>query len=319
MTDVISPAPSDALGSGGRSPAERHGDRFFAAALSASGVAIILILMAIGVFLVAQSLPAIFARGDLPNGADSFWEYVRPLAFGTLWSAVLALTIATPAALSVALFISHYAPRRLAAVVSSTVDLLAAVPSVVFGLWGILVLAPALAPIYGWLAEHVGWIPLFSGPASATGRTILTAAIVLAIMVLPIMTAMCRELFLATPQLTEEAALALGATKWEMIRTSVIPAARSGIISAILLGLARALGETMAVAMVLSPALVVNFALLTPANPSTIASNIALQFPESTGLGVSALLASGLVLFTITLAVNLTARLLTRRNTGGSQ
>lgn len=283
-----------------------------------SGVAIILILIAIGAFLVVQSLPAIFARGDLPSGADNFWGYVWPLAFGTLWSAVLALVIATPLALSVALFISHYAPRRLAAVAGSTVDLLAAVPSVVFGLWGILVLAPALAPIYGWLVEHVGWIPLFAGPASATGRTILTAAIVLAIMVLPIMTAMCRELFLATPRLTEEAALALGATKWEMIRTSVIPTARSGIISAVLLGLARALGETMAVAMVLSPALVVDFALLTPANPSTIASNIALQFPESTGLGVSALLASGLVLFAITLAVNLTARLLTRRSTGGS-
>lgn len=306
------------VASGERSRAERRADRLFSRVLMASGIAIILILVAIGVFLVAQSLPAIFGDGDLPGGASNFWEYVWPLAFGTLWSAVLALAIATPLALSVALFISHYAPRRLASIAGSAVDLLAAVPSVVFGLWGILVLAPALAPVYGWLVEHMGWFPLFAGPASATGRTILTAAIVLAIMVLPIVTAMCREVFLATPKLTEEAALALGATKWEMIRTAVLPNARSGVISAVLLGLARALGETMAVAMVLSPALVVNFLLLTPANPSTIASNIALQFPESTGLGVSALLASGLVLFAITLAVNLLARLLVRGNTRGA-
>ncbi len=318
MTDTALLAPQKPLASSGRHRAERRTDRLFSWMLMGSGIAIILILVAIGTFLVAQSLPAIFAQDDLPNGATSFWAYVWPLAFGTVWSAVLALAIATPLALSVALFISHYAPRRLASVAGGAVDLLAAVPSVVFGLWGILVLAPAVAPIYGWLVEYLGWIPLFAGPASATGRTILTAAMVLAIMVLPIMTAMSREVFLATPKLTEEAALALGATKWEMIRTAVLPSARSGVISAVLLGLARALGETMAVAMVLSPALVVDFALLTPANPSTIASNIALQFPESTGLGVSALLASGLVLFAITLAVNLIARLLARRNTRGA-
>lgn len=309
-------APPALTDAGGDRRVNKRAEKLFGGALASAGIAIIVILIAIGAFLVAQSLPAILADGDLPSGASNFWAYVWPLAFGTLWSAFLALTIATPLAISVALFISHYAPRRLATLTGQAIDLLAAVPSVVFGLWGILVLAPAAVPIYSWLVENLGWIPLFTGPASATGRTIFTAAVVLAIMILPIMTAICRELFLATPRLTQEAALALGATKWEMIRTSVLPEARSGIVSAILLGLARALGETMAVAMVLSPALVVHFALLTPSNPSTIASNIALQFPESTGLGVSALLATGLVLFAITLVVNLAARLLTSRAGG---
>jgi phosphate transport system permease protein len=143
---------------------------------------------------------------------------------------------------------------------------------------------------------------------SATGRTILTAAIVLAVMVIPIITALCREVFLQTPVLHEEAALALGATRLEMIQVAVLPFGRSGIISAAMLGLGRALGETMAVALVLSPALVINFALLTSNNPSTIASNIALTFNEATGIGLNALVTTGLVLFVITLIVNLGAR-----------
>jgi phosphate transport system permease protein len=137
---------------------------------------------------------------------------------------------------------------------------------------------------------------------------VLTVAIVLAVMVLPIMTAVCREVFLQTPRLHEEAALALGATRWEMIRTAVLPFGRPGIISASMLGLGRALGETLAVAMVLSPAVVINFFLLTSQNPNTIASNIALQFPEASGIGINTLIASGLVLFVITFIVNAIAR-----------
>lgn len=297
-----------------RTPREHVADRVFAGGLAAAGLAVVLILGAIAAFLLWQAWPAVVAgAGELPNGAGSFTQYVWPLVFGTVWAAALALVIATPLAIAVALFSSHYAPRRVAAAAGFAIDLLAAVPSVVFGLWGVTVLAPRVAPIYAWLTEHAGWFPLFAGPASGTGRTILTAAIVLAVMVLPIMTAMCRELFLATPALTQEAALALGATKWETIRMAVLPAARNGIVSAVLLGLARALGETMAVAMVLSPAFVVDFALLTSQNPSTIASNIALQFPEATGVGVNALLASGLVLFAITLATNMGARMLASR------
>ena len=163
-------------------------------------------------------------------------------AFGTVWAAFLALLLAVPLSLGVALFITHYAPRRLAQGLGYVVDLLAAVPSVVFGLWGILVLAPAVQPIYVWLNTNASWIPLFSGVVSPTGRTILTAAMVLAVMVVPIITAICREIFLQTPRLHEEAALALGATRWEMVRMAVLPFGRSGIVSASMLGLGRALG-----------------------------------------------------------------------------
>jgi phosphate transport system permease protein len=230
-----------------------------------------------------------------------------------VWVAALALAIAVPIAIGVALFISHYAPRRIAQALGYVIDLLAAVPSVVFGLWGIGVLAPTLQPFYQWLSSNLGWFPLFGGQVSGTARTILTVAIVLAVMVLPIITAVCREIFLQTPRLYEEAALALGATRWEMIRTAVLPFAQSGIISAAMLGLGRALGETLAVAMVLSPARVVSFLLLTTQNPNTIAGNIALQFPEATGIGVNALIASGLVLFVITFVVNAIARLVVNR------
>ncbi|KQV07294.1 phosphate ABC transporter permease subunit PstC [Leifsonia sp. Root112D2] len=287
----------------------RLGDRVFSTGTVVAGSLILVVLAAVAIFLIAQSLPALVAGSkDLPGGATNFWVYVWPLAFGTVWAAFLALIIATPLSIGIALFISHYAPRRLSQLLGYVIDLLAAVPSVVFGLWGIVVLSPFVQPFYAWLVNNLGWIPFFSGPVSGTGRTILTVAIVLAVMVLPIMTAMCREIFLQTPRLHEEAALALGATRWEMIRMAVLPFGRAGIVSAVMLGLGRALGETMAVAMVLSPAVVVNIFLLTPQNPNTIAANIALQFPEATGVSINALIASGLVLFVVTLAVNSLAR-----------
>ncbi|RYI97429.1 MAG: phosphate ABC transporter permease subunit PstC, partial [Actinomycetales bacterium] len=239
--------------------------------------------------------------------------YVGPLVFGTLLAAVIAMIIAVPVAIGVALFISHYAPRRLGATFGYIIDLLAAVPSVVYGAWGIAFLAGQMVPIYQWLEDNLGFIPLFAGPASATGRTIFTVAIVLALMILPIVTAICREIFLQTPRLHQEAALALGATRWEMARLAIFPYARSGIVSAAMLGLGRALGETMAVAMVLSASGVVTFNLISPTNPSTIAANIALSFPEASGLSVNALIASGLVLFVITFVVNFAARAIVDR------
>ena len=261
----------------------------------------------VATFLVLQGIPALTAPvEDLPYGA--FFSFVVPLVFGTVWVAFLALLMGVPVAVAIALFISHYAPRRLASGLGYVIDLLAAVPSVVYGLWGIGVLAPALQPSFVWLTEHLGFIPLFAGPASGTGRTIFTVAVVLAVMILPIVTALSREVFLQTPRLHEEAALALGATRWEMIKMAVLPFARPGVVSASMLGLGRALGETMAVAMVLSPSAIISFALLQSQNPSTIAANIALSFPEAYGLGVNQLIATGLVLFVITLVVNMIAR-----------
>lgn len=291
----------------------RLGDRLFSNASRAAGSLILIALAAVSIFLIVQSLPALTADPSLINDGNGFWTYVIPLVFGTVWAAALALVIALPLSLGIALYISHFAPRKLAQALGYVVDLLAAVPSVVFGLWGITVLAPAVQPFYAWLVETLGWIPLFAGPVSGTGRTILTVAIVLAVMILPIITAISREVFLQTPKLHEEAALALGATRWEMIKIAVLPFGRPGVISATMLGLGRALGETMAVAMVLSPSVLISFALVQSQNPTTIAANIALNFPEAYGLGVNVLIATGLILFIITLIVNSFARYIINR------
>lgn len=288
---------------------QRPADRIFSGGALTAGVIILAILAAVALFLLGQSIPAFLIDPATIKGSPaSFWAYVGPLVFGTVWVAALALVMAVPVAVGIALFISHYAPRRLAQGLGYIIDLLAAVPSVVFGLWGAGVLAPAMQPIYLWLTDNLGWIPLFAGQASGTGKTIFTVAIVLATMILPIITALCREIFLQTPVLHEEAALALGATRWEMIQMAVLPFGRSGIVSASMLGLGRALGETMAVAMVLSPATVISFVLTGSQNPSTIASNIALNYPEAHGDYVNVLIATGLILFAITLAVNSVAR-----------
>ncbi len=236
----------------------RPADRIFSTSTVVAGSLILAALAAVAIFLLVQSVPALLADpAELKGSPDSFWAYVAPLIFGTVWAAFLALVMALPISIGIALFISHYAPRRVAQGLGYIIDLLAAVPSVVFGLWGIKVLAPMVQPLYAWLNENFGWIPLFSGHVSGTGRTILTVAIVLAVMIIPIITAISREVFLQTPVLHEEAALALGATRWEMIKIAVLPFGRPGIISAAMLGLGRALGETMVVAMVLSPAVVI--------------------------------------------------------------
>ena len=293
---------------------QRPGDRWFSGTALAAGTMILVTLAAVAIFLIIQSVPGIVATNETASILRSdFWDYVLPLAFGTVWASILALVMAVPLSVAVALFISHYAPRRLSQGLGYIVDLLAAVPSVVFGLWGILVLAPAVQPVYAWLNENAGWFPLFAGTVSGTGRTIFTAAIVLAVMVTPIITAICREIFLQTPVLHEEAALALGATRWEMVRMAVFPFGRSGIVSASMLGLGRALGETMAVAMVLSVANVVSFRLFTAENPGTIPANIALTFPEAYGTNVNVLIATGLILFVVTFAVNAIARWIVSR------
>ncbi len=290
------------------SPKRRLGDAVFGNLTRGAGLLILLALAGVAVFLTVEGVPAFSASPEDLKGASSFTAYVWPLVFGTLLAAALALLISLPVAVGVALSVSHFAPRRVAVLIGYLIDLLAAVPSVIYGLWGGLFLGPRLVPLYEWLDKHLGWLPFFAGPASTTGRTILTAAVVLAVMVLPIITAISREIFVQTPRLDQEAALALGATRWEMIRMAVFPYARSGVVSAAMLGLGRALGETMAVAMVLSASGVVTFNLISSTNPSTIAANIALTFPDATGLQVNALIASGLVLFVITFAVNFLAR-----------
>ena len=285
----------------------RRGDRVFAGVVRLAALTILVALVAVFVFLAVEGWVGLTADPATYAPFTSFVSYIEPLIVSTLLAAAIALIVSVPFAIAVALFISHYAPRRLAAVLGYVIDLLAAVPSVVFGLWGGRYLAAYLQPAHVWLHDHFGFIPLFGEP-SPNGRSLFTASIVLAIMILPIMTAISREVFLQTPRLHEEAALALGATRWEMIRYAVFPYARSGMVSGIMLGLGRALGETMAVAMVLATTPMTTLNVIGTASPPTIAANIALNYKEATAERQSLLIATGLVLFVVTFLVNFAAR-----------
>lgn len=295
----------------GKAPG-RTGNRVFSGLSFGAGAVITLVLALVTVFLIKEAAPAFVASSTELESVSfmrgsGFWSYVAPLVFGTLLSSFIALLLAVPLSIAVALFISHFAPRRLAQGLGYLVDLLAAIPSVVFGLWGFLWLVPLVSPVYQWLTDHLGFIPLFAD-YTAPAKNIMTASIVLAVMILPIITATIREVFLQTPVLHEEASLALGATRYEMVRQAVIPFGRSGIISASMLGLGRSLGETMAVLMIMSSGLKINFHLLEAGQHQTIAANIASQFREAFNMSVNVLIATGLVLFVITFAVNSLAR-----------
>jgi phosphate transport system permease protein len=217
-----------------------------------------------------------------------------------------------PVAVGVALFISQYASRAIARPLAYVVDLLAAVPSVVFGLWGAIYLSPNLVPLSQFLNRYFGWIPLFASTNETYGKSILVASVVLAVMLLPIVAAISREVFVQTPREHIEGALALGATKWETIRMAVLPYGRSGVISAVVLGFGRAVGETIAVAMVLSSTYSISWRILDPGG-NTIAANIANRWGDANdAISQGALIASGLVLFAITLLVNFGARAIVR-------
>lgn len=247
---------------------------------------------------------------DPPNGKFG----ALPFVYGTLVTSAIALIIATPLGIGTALFISELAPMRLRRSVGSVIDLLAAVPSVVYGLWGIFVLIPLLKPVEAGLAKTVGKvIPIFAGPTfgRAPGQSFLVAGVILAIMILPTISAVSREVFLTVPSDVREAAFALGSTRWEAIRMSVLPPSRNGIIGALILGLGRALGETIAVVMVIGASPTISKSVLLPGY--TMASVIANEFQEANEpLHLQALLGVGLVLFLITVLVDIAARLLVR-------
>ncbi|MFH8339748.1 phosphate ABC transporter permease subunit PstC [Streptomyces sp. AM6-12] len=298
--------------------ATRAGDRVFLGLSRGSGILLLVIMAAIAVFLTYRASLAI--SKDHGNFLTTFeWNTnlmppsfgIAVLAFGTVVSSVIAMVLAVPVAVAIALFLTHYAPRRMSGPVAYVIDLLAAVPSIVYGLWGALILVPHLNGLFGWLNEYLGWTGIFSWQGGAP-RSMLTVGILLAIMILPIITNVSREVFRQVPRMHEEAALALGATRWEVIRMSVLPFGRSGVISASMLGLGRALGETMAVATVLSPTFDIQTSLLDPGG-GTFAQNIASKFGEATQDGRDALIASGLVLFVITLLVNGAARAIIAR------
>lgn len=314
-TDVLN------LTEGGlRVGASRWADKVFRYLSTGSGLFIVATVVLIGVFLLIQAIPSV--RADEVNfltspefrttDASHLRFGIRDLLLVTVLSSMLALVIAMPVALGIALFLTHYAPAALARPFAYVVDLLAAVPSIIYGLWGTMVLAPALVPFQLFLNAHLGVIPFFAdGNVSIRGGgTIFTAGVILAVMVLPIITAVTREVFRQTPRTQIEGALALGATKWEMIRTTVLPFGRSGYIAGSMLGLGRALGETVAVLIILRAA-------SSPAGLSlfdggyTFASKIASAASEFTQpLPTGAYIAAGLVLFLLTFAVNALARII---------
>jgi phosphate transport system permease protein len=296
----------------------RAGDRIFAGAARGSGITVLAIVAAIAAFLVWKAVPALqdneanFLTSETWNPNATPPEFgIAQLAFGTVISSLLAMLIATPVAIGIALFISFYSPRRLASGLGYIVDLLAAVPSIVYGLWGLAFLSRHMEGISAFLNGALGWIPLLGGDSPGK-NSVFTASVVLAIMILPIISSISREVFLQVPRANVEAALAIGATRWEMIRMAVLPYGRSGMIGASMLGLGRAMGETIAVAMVLTFVPGINWHILENGG-ATFAANIANSFAEASVTGRGALIASGLVLFVITLVVNMAARAVVAR------
>ena len=324
--DTRAGAPADGpAGRAGSLPRTRGGgdagwpDRLFRGISTGAGICVLLIIVAIAVFLIYRAIPALRVnegsflteRSFFPNSSPPVFG-IAALAFGTVLSSLIALVLAFPVAICSALFISHYAPRRIASVLGYVVDLLAAVPSVVYGLWGIYFLGPRIIDTSAFLEQHLGWLPLFSTQGQIYGRSILLAGVVLGIMILPIIAALSREVFLQVPTANQEAAYALGATRLEMIRTAVLPFGRPGVIGATMLGFGRAMGETIAVALVLSASFDISLRILEPGG-NTIAANIANGFGEANPTGRGALIATGLVLFAITLVVNVIARAVIHR------
>lgn len=300
--------------------ARRGPDRLFVWITRLAAFAVVLLLVALAVQLVAKSLPTwqTFGVADFVTGTT--WDPVAavygalPFIVGTILSSLLALLFAAPIGILTAVFLAEMAPARLATPLIFMIELLAAIPSVVFGLWGVFVLAPFLRDtVEAWIVSVFGWIPFLSGPTFGIG--LFSAGVILAIMILPTIVSISREVIRSVPDTQREAMVALGATRWETITRAVLPFARSGIVGAVILGLGRALGETMAVTMIIGNGQNIPTRLFDQAQ--TIASKIATTFNEATaGLQVSSLIALGLILLVITILLNVIARLLVWRVAG---
>ena len=319
MSSITGRSEVDAAPSGDLAGStSRRGDRVFAGLSVGSGALVVALIAAVAVFLLARAIPAL--ANDKANFlTDRVWNPgANPAQFGipdllwvTIISSVVAMVISVPISVGVALFLTEYAPPRLARAFAAAVDLLAAVPSIVYGLWGAYVVLNYLHGIQNGIGKVLGWIPLF-GAESAIPNSIFAGSVILSIMILPIVSALSREIFAQTPASHKEAAIALGATRWEVIRTAVLPFGRPGVISASMLGLGRALGETIAVLLIINTVPAFSWSIFT--GGETFASRIArdageFDTPEKTG----AYIAAGLVLFVLTFAVNAVARIVIER------
>lgn len=306
-------------------PRGHVGDRVFQVLTAGAGAVVLVTMAAIAIFLVIRAWPAVTANtGNLLTTqiwrpqADPPVFGMAAILFGTVVSSLIAIVVGVPIAVGVALAISQYMKRRWAAILGGLIDLLAAVPSLVFGMWGLYFLIPHTRGFQQWLSTYFGWIPLLRNETATVagqfGKSLLMAGVILAIMIIPIVASVSREVFARTPGATIDAALALGATRWDVIRTAVLPFGRSGMVAAAMLGLGRALGETIAVALVLGSGFAINWHL-TEQGGDTIASTIVLKFGEagSDSIGIPALILAGLVLFAITLVVNAAARMVMTR------
>jgi phosphate transport system permease protein len=323
MTRSVSAGPLDRIPTKPTPTAKRaqvkwHGDRLFKLLAAAAGSTIVVSIGLIALFLLIRAIPSLRANhANFFTSAEFNTTDPAKLAFGirdlfmvTMLSSVGALVLSVPVAVGIAVFLTQYAPVRLARPFAAIVDLLAAVPSIIFGLWGIFVLAPKLEPLTTFLNRNLGWLFLFKeGNVSlAGGGTIFTAGVVLSVMILPIITSVSREVFRQTPGRQIEAALALGATKWEVVRMTVLPFGRSGVMAASMLGLGRALGETVAVLIILrSGAHPGHWSLFD--GGYTFASKIASAASEfSAPLPTGAYISAGFALFVLTFVVNAAAR-----------
>lgn len=310
----------------------RGADAVFVHGSRLVGASVLVITGGVGVFLAAQMVPTFRNYGfDFFTGSQwnpAFDEIgIAGVLVGTICIALVAISIAFPLALATALYISEYAPAKIKGLLVSLVDLMAAVPSIVWGLWGFFLMMPYAAEFAYWLHKHFGWVPFFEvkdsdpdAPVWQAGQytsSAFCAAIAVAMMVLPMACAVMRQVFSQTPPGEREAALALGATRWGVVTSVVLPFGRGGIIGGTMLGLGRALGETIAVALIIVPAFDIKFRVL-EYGTNSVSALIAVQFGEASPSQLSALLAAGFVLFMLTLVVNTLAAVVVNRSRSGA-
>ncbi|MCU1486312.1 MAG: pstC [Actinomycetia bacterium] len=325
MVTALADAPVDR-------PSERRdlhdtpttGDRVFRSVVTAAAWSVLLLLGLIALFLGIQAWPALHDAGGSfftvfewdPDGTGHFG--IAALVAGTVIIALIALVVAMPVSIGTALFINEYAPAKARRALTTLIDLLAAIPSLIFGMWGVMYLSPKLDGTTLWLSEHLGFIPIFHTSRAVFGSSMFVCGLVVTLMIVPIITSVTREVISQAPRATCEAALALGGSRWGMIRRVLLPYGRSGIVGASMLGLGRAMGETIAIALILSFNYDITPHILEPGGGS-IAGLIANNFGESGDAGRHALVAAGLTLFVLTLGVNMVARFVVRKSAPSRQ
>ena len=309
-------------------PVRPRSDKIYRAVTIGAAMTSLVVMGLIAVFLVIQSIPAFrstglkfFTTNDWRPDDDPAVFGIASMLYGTFVIALIALFIAVPVSVGTAVFVNEYLPRRLKRAFVTVLDLLAAVPSLIFGLWGLFFLQPKLNGISRWLSDWLGFIPIFKTNGIYTSSMFISG-VVLALMIVPIISSVSRAVVAEVPRALCEAALALGGTRWGMIRQVLLPYSRGGLVGASMLGLGRALGETIAIALILSFDFTRSLHILQPGGAS-VAGTIALRFPEALDLGRSALSAAGLTLFAVTLLVNMAARSVVartnRRRGGGAE